>query len=260
VTTPNEGRGEDPGYGTRQPKGDEPHVVVRDRRRIDPQTGQVRPPSVDDESADGDNGGGRHSAERADDAPSTVTGGIDPEEHEALQAQLEERTGDLQRLTAEYANYRKRVERDREAVVAAAKAGLVTELLSVIDNVERAALHGDLTGAFKSVADKLVAVLQRAGLTPFGEDGEPFDPSVHEAVQHETSPNVSGPTVTTVLRRGYRFGDRVVRAALVGVTDHEPGGGPGPEGASAPSQADRSTGADDTAASESVGPHGNSAH
>ncbi len=92
----------------------------------------------------------------------------------------------------------------------------------MLDDIERAAAHGDLTGAFKSVADKLVATLQRAGLEPFGTDGEPFDPSVHEAVQHDTSPDVAGPTVTAVLRRGYRFGDRVVRAALVGVTDHEP--------------------------------------
>lgn len=250
MTTPNEGRGADPGDGGQQPQGDEPRVVVRDRRRIDPQTGQVRPPSADespagDEHADGEQGGGRHAADESA-APSAA---------DALQAQLNERTSDLQRLTAEYANYRKRVERDREQVVASAKAGLVGELLSVLDDVERAAAHGDLTGAFKSVADKLVAVLQRAGLEPFGADGEEFDPSVHEAVQHDTSPDVSGPTVTTVLRRGYRFGDRVVRAALVGVTDHEPGGPASdaePTAASAPD--------DDAVTSESVGPHGTSAH
>jgi molecular chaperone GrpE len=91
----------------------------------------------------------------------------------------------------------------------------------VLDDVDRAAQHGDLTGAFKTVADKLVATLERTGLEAFGHDGEPFDPSVHEAVQHDTSPDVAGPTVTAVLRRGYRFGDRIVRAALVGVTDFE---------------------------------------
>jgi molecular chaperone GrpE len=248
VTTPNEGRDEDPGYGTQPAQGEEPRVVVRDRRRIDPETGQVRPPSADEQPADGEEGG-RHAAaepaaEQADPAAA------------ALQAQLDERTGDLKRLTAEYANYRKRVERDRESVVASAKAGLVVELLSVLDDVERAEAHGDLTGAFKSVADKLGAVLQRAGLEPFGSDGEPFDPSVHEAVQHDTSPDVSGPTVTSVLRRGYRFGDRVVRAALVGVTDHEPAGPqPAAESAAEPEQP-----ADDAVASESVGPHGTSAH
>jgi molecular chaperone GrpE len=139
-----------------------------------------------------------------------------------LKAQLDERTADLQRLQAEYANYRKRVERDREAVVVAARARLAVELLPVLDDVERADAHGDLTGAFKAVADKLVASLGSAGLQSFGHEGEPFEPSVHEAVQHTTSPEVSGPTVTAVLRRGYRFGERVVRPALVAVTDHEP--------------------------------------
>ncbi|HEY3610592.1 MAG TPA: nucleotide exchange factor GrpE, partial [Pseudonocardiaceae bacterium] len=125
-------------------------------------------------------------------------------------------------LTAEYANYRKRVDRDRESVLVSAKASLAGELLSVLDDIERAAAHGDLTGAFKAVADKLVATLQKAGLAPFGRIGEPFDPSVHEAVQHDTSPDVTDPTVTAVFRRGYQLGDRVLRAALVAVTDHEP--------------------------------------
>jgi molecular chaperone GrpE len=250
------GRGEDPGYGA-QP-GEEPRVVVRDRRRIDPDSGQVRPPFVDEESADGEPAG-RHAVDgpASTTAPGTA-GGLLEEEPDALrelQAQLDERTGDLQRLTAEYANYRKRVDHDRETTVASAKAVLAGELLSILDDVERAAAHGDLTGAFKSVADKLVAVLQRAGLTPFGENGEPFDPSVHEAVQHDTSPDVAGPTVTAVLRRGYRFSDRVLRAALVAVTDHEAGPvvpAPDTEQAAAPT--------DEAAGSESVGPHGTSSH
>jgi molecular chaperone GrpE len=223
-------------------------VVVRDRRRIDPETGQVRPPSAVDEAADG------APAPGAETDPVEVPAEEPDSGLEELRAQVAERTADLQRLTAEYANYRRRVERDREAVVSSAKAGLATELLSVLDDVERAAAHGDLTGAFKAVADKLVAVLQRAGLQPFGQDGEPFDPSVHEAVQHDTSPDVTGPTVTAVLRRGYTFGDRVVRAALVGVTDHEPGGGaapgPGPDADVIESEIDN----------ESVGPHGTSGH
>jgi molecular chaperone GrpE len=92
----------------------------------------------------------------------------------------------------------------------------------VLDDIERAAAHNDLTGAFKSVADKLIATVQKVGLEAFGHENEPFDPAVHEAVQHNTSPDVSGPTVTAVLRRGYRFGDRTLRPALVAVTDHEP--------------------------------------
>jgi molecular chaperone GrpE len=228
-------------------------VVVRDRRRIDPETGQVRPPFVDEQSADGEPG--RHAADGP--APGTAGGLLpdEPDDVRELQAQLDERTGDLQRLTAEYANYRKRVERDREATVASAKAVLAGELLSVLDDVERAAAHGDLTGAFKSVAEKLVAVLQRAGLAPFGQDGEPFDPSVHEAVQHDTSPDVAGPTVTAVLRRSYRFSDRVLRAALVAVTDHEAGAA-----APAPDAEQTVESTDEVAGSESVGPHGNSSH
>jgi molecular chaperone GrpE len=190
--------------------------VVRDRRRIDPETGEVRPPAPEQEAGVPDPEAGA--------APETVdeTEPVPSQEAE-LKAQLDERTADLQRLQAEYANYRKRVDRDREAVVATAKASVAGELLSVLDDVERASQHGDLTGAFKAVADKLVATLERTGLEAFGHDGEAFDPSVHEAVQHDTSPDVAGPTVTAVLRRGYRFGDRVLRAALVGVTDHEAG-------------------------------------
>jgi molecular chaperone GrpE len=195
---------------------EQPHVVVRDRRRIDPQTGEARPPEVDDDESSA----GRHAAEDLEstgvEAPSDDAGSDDD-----VRKQLEERTADLQRLTAEYANYRKRVERDRELASANAKAMLVGQLLSVLDDIERADAHGDLSGTFKSVADKLAATLQRSGLTAFGEADEPFDPSVHEAVQHDTSPDVAGPTVSAVLRRGYRFGDRVVRAALVGVTDYE---------------------------------------
>ncbi|HEU5473019.1 MAG TPA: nucleotide exchange factor GrpE [Actinophytocola sp.] len=198
--------------------GEEPRVVVRDRRRIDPQTGQVR---VAPEA-----GVPEDTAEQAGAAPAGETPGAEANLEAELKLQLDERTADLQRLQAEYANYRKRIDRDREAVINSAKAGVATELLGVLDDIERAEQHGDLTGAFKSVADKLVATLQRSGLEPFGHEGEPFDPSVHEAVQHNTSPEVSGPTVTAVLRRGYRFGDRVVRAALVAVTDHEPAAAP----------------------------------
>jgi molecular chaperone GrpE len=204
--------------------GEEP-VVVRDRRRIDPRTGEVRVPPADEEES---SSAGRHAVEDADaDADAGFEEVVLDESGGAadLRAQLDERTADLQRLTAEYANYRKRVERDRELAAANAKATLVGQLLSVLDDIERADAHGDLTGAFKSVADKLAATLQRSGLTSFGETDEPFDPAVHEAVQHDTSPDVAGPTVTAVLRRGYRFGDRVVRAALVAVTDYEASAG-----------------------------------
>jgi molecular chaperone GrpE len=197
---------------------EEPRVVVRDRRRIDPETGQVRTVTEEVPAAEaGTAEGGKHAAGEEPEETAAVIA-----EESPLQAQLDERTADLQRLQAEYANYRKRVDRDRETVIAGAKAQVAAELLGVLDDIERAAAHGDLTGAFKAVADKLAATLQRVGLEAFGHESEPFDPSVHEAVQHSTSPDVAGPTVTAVLRRGYRFGERVVRPALVAVTDHEP--------------------------------------
>lgn len=255
---PNGGGGPTPGHGgdsTAPPgPGDEPRVVVRDRRRIDPETGEVRP-RVDDTQSTPDEPAGRHHVTEPDEEETVAA-----KEAKELQVQLDERTGDLKRLTAEYANYRKRVERDRESVLVSAKAALAGELLSVLDDVERAAAHGDLTGAFKSVADKLVATLHKAGLTPFGQDGEPFDPSVHEAVQHDTSPDVTGPTVTAVLRRGYRLGERVLRAALVAVTDHEPGGpggGPGaPVGDAVVDQAGPPEASSGPPAQDPVGPDG----
>jgi molecular chaperone GrpE len=185
-------------------------VVVRDRRRIDPVTGEVRVPA-------GEPPAGPGPRRAPDDEPLTA----DDLRVVELQAEVAERTADLQRVTAEYANYRRRVDRDREAVVAAARAQFVGELLTVLDDLDRAEAHGDLTGAFKAVADKLVAVVQKQGLEAFGADGELFDPAVHEAVQHESG-EVDGPSiavVSAVLRRGYRLADRVLRPAMVTVTD-----------------------------------------
>lgn len=204
-------------------------VVVRDRRKVDPESGDLRAPE-DGEAVE----------VPAGELAGTEVGGAAGEAGQAesdaqsdLAKQLEERTADLQRLQAEYANYRRRADKEREQLAASGKASLAGDLLPLLDDVERAAQHGDLTGAFKSVADKLVEALEKAGLEPFGAEGDEFDPSVHEAVQHDTSPDVSGPTVTTVLRRGYRFGDRVLRAALVAVTDHEPGEAPADQGGQA---------------------------
>jgi molecular chaperone GrpE len=181
-----------------------------DLGRIDPETGAVRTP--EGEAATSTSG-----AAPAEPADSSTD---DPRVAE-LTAEVAERTADLQRLSAEYANYRRRVDRDRETVLVNARAQFVGELLTVLDDVERAGTHGDLRGPFKSVADKLVSAVQKLGLEPFGTEGEPFDPSVHEAVQHEPS-DATGSTVTVVsavMRRGYRIGDRVLRPAMVGVVD-----------------------------------------
>ncbi len=191
---------------------------MRDKRRIDPVTGEIRVPPAGEQPAGG--GGVQVDEETVnDDSGDTVEVGAD--ELQSLRSQLEERTGDLQRVTAEYTNYRRRVERDRQRVTAMAKAQVTGDLLTVLDDIERAEAHGDLSGAFKAVADKLVTGLAAHGLESFGSTGDEFDPEVHEAVQHSTAPEVQRPTVTAVLRRGYRLGERVLRPAMVGVTDAE---------------------------------------
>jgi molecular chaperone GrpE len=184
--------------------GDGERVVVRDRRRIDPVTGEVR---------------GSAGGEPAGPAAEEVSV-VDPRIDE-LAAEVAERTADLQRVTAEYANYRRRVDRDRETVLVGARVQFVTELLTVLDDLDRAETHGDLNGPFKAVGDKITSVVQKLGLEPFGLEGEPFDPSLHEAVQHDVS-DAQGPTVavlSAVLRRGYRMADRVLRPAMVTVAD-----------------------------------------
>jgi molecular chaperone GrpE len=183
-------------------------VVVNDRRRIDPETGAPRVGSP----------GAATPAAPGSPAPApTPPGPAD----ETVQA-LAERTADLQRVTAEYANYRKRVDRDRAAMADAVTGSVLAALLPVLDDVDRARQHGDLTGAFKAVADQLEATLEKLGLQPYGEAGERFDPTLHEAVAHQTSADVTEPTCVAVLRRGYRLGDRLLRVPLVAVAEPAP--------------------------------------
>ncbi|MGI5246254.1 nucleotide exchange factor GrpE [Dactylosporangium sp. CA-139066] len=139
----------------------------------------------------------------------------------ALRTDLDERTRDLQRVTAEYANYRKRVDRDRALVVEQASANVLGALLPILDDLDRAREHGDLVGPFGSVAEQLNAALTKFGLTVFGAKGDPFDPTVHEAVAHLTSAEVTEPTCIDVMRRGYLLGERLLRPALVAVADPE---------------------------------------
>ncbi|BCJ65365.1 nucleotide exchange factor GrpE [Polymorphospora rubra] len=142
-------------------------------------------------------------------------------ELEALRAELDERTRDVQRVSAEYANYRKRVDRDRGVAAEQTTGTVLTELLPVLDDLDRARDHGDLVGPFGSVAEKLTAALGKFGLTGFGEKGDPFDPTRHEAVAHLTSAEVTEPTCVEVMRRGYLLGERLLRPALVAVADPE---------------------------------------
>ena len=238
--------------------------VIRDRRRIDPVTGQPRQQAQSAEQAQpadqaragdgsaaqtprgpGQSRPGKHAAskpgslktEAAGDGASAETasqgqGGPDQPEPadkagptkqqgggQDVAAMLAERTADLQRVQAEYANYRKRVERDRVAVREHALASVVAELLPVLDDVGRAREHDELTGGFKAVADALESAVSKLGLTMFGEAGEPFDPNVHEALMHSYSPDVTEPTCVQILQPGYKVAERILRPARVAVAE-----------------------------------------
>ena len=130
-------------------------------------------------------------------------------------------TADLQRLQAEYSNYRKRVDRDRALAHDMAIGAVLTELLAIVDDIDRAAEHGELTGGFKSVADQIVNTTTRIGLEKYGEVGDAFDPAIHEALMHDTSADVSVSTASKILQPGYKYKDRVLRPARVAVTDPE---------------------------------------
>ncbi len=133
------------------------------------------------------------------------------------EAQLAERTADLQRLQAEYANYRKRVDRDRAAVKEQAVASTLAGLLPVLDAIDQAREHGELSGGFKSVADSLQAATGRLGLITYGDKGDAFDPKIHEALTHSYSSDVTEDTCVEILQPGYKVGDRILRPARVAV-------------------------------------------
>ena len=204
---PDTGRTGSPDPGQAEP------IVVNDRRRLDPETGAVRPPASWGPGLKGPSVGAGAAAEAdevVDEAP--------------LGDMAAELTEDLQRVLAEYANYRKRVDRDRVAVVDMATAGLLSGLLPLLDDIDRAREHGDLVGAFKGVADQLEALTDKLGLERFGAVGDPFDPAVHEALMAaEADSEQTVATCAAVLQPGYRLssGGRVLRPARVSVA--EPG-------------------------------------
>jgi molecular chaperone GrpE len=184
--------------------------VVRDKRRIDPATGQVRAEAA--------------RAASAPAADSAIEDELADIVSSDLQQQLDERTADLQRLQAEFANYRRRVERDRQAVAEQALGSVLLGLLPVLDDLDRARAHGEVEGGFKLVADGLETTLTKLGLERFGTAGEPFDPTVHEALTHSLSADVSEPVCAEIYQPGYRIGERVLRPARVAV--QEPGEAP----------------------------------
>ncbi|KAK1180536.1 nucleotide exchange factor GrpE [Streptomyces sp. NBS 14/10] len=188
-------------------------------------------PDVPSEAAQTPDDAAKGAAGSADKAgPAAPAGDL---EQVAIQAQLDqvrtalgERTADLQRLQAEYQNYRRRVERDRVTVKEIAVANLLTELLPVLDDIGRAREHGELVGGFKSVAESLETVAGKMGLQQFGTEGEPFDPLVHEALMHSYAPDVTETTCVQILQPGYRIGERTIRPARVAVAEPQPGAQP----------------------------------
>lgn len=228
--------------------------VIRDRRRLDPETGKVREESADSADSAGaaeadKNGGaadpvdeagkngGKHVADGPDSEEPGAEAAGEPKTESTEEVSLDgiladlddarasaaERLDDLQRLQAEYVNYRRRVDRDRDVAKETAIAGVLEALLPVLDDVHLARQHGDLeSGPFAAIAEKLETVLQRFGLARYGEAGEAFDPEVHEALMRTEAELAEGTTTTTVvqvLQPGYRSGDRVLRAARVAVAD-----------------------------------------
>ncbi|NAZ83394.1 nucleotide exchange factor GrpE [Kineococcus sp. R8] len=187
-------------------------TVIRDRRRLDPETGEVRAEPVAEAPADAE----ADVAAPVETPAAPTVGGADDG---AAQALADERLEDLLRLQAEYVNYRKRVDRDRDVARDAALSSVAEALLPVLDDVHLARQHNDLTGPFAAIAEKLEATLGRFGLVRYGEVGEPFDPAVHEALMSSHSDEYEVASVGQLLQPGYRFGERVLRPARVAVAD-----------------------------------------
>lgn len=215
--------------------------IVRDKRCVDPETGAVREsaetpapatPPVPGESEGAMTGqvvseeavrGGAASGEAAE-SPET------DDQVATLQAQLSDAVADVQRIQAEYANYRKRVDRDRSAVREQALANVLGDLLPVLDDIGRAREHGELEGGFRQVAESLEQIVTKLGLVRFGEPGDQFDPMIHEALMHSYSPDVTETTCVQIMQPGYSLNERVLRPARVAVAEPEADSGAGETG------------------------------
>ncbi len=193
---------------TAEPEYEQQGPIIRDKRRIDPQTGQLREPRP-------------AAASPPEDATPSASAGTpsDAEAASDLEAKLAERTADLQRLQAEYVNYKRRVDRDRESARQSTIGSVLSSLLPVLDDIARAREHAELSGGFRAVAEALERILSNLGLESFGEPGDRFDPRVHEALMHSYSDEVSEPVCQMVLQVGYRHHDKVLRPARVAVAE-----------------------------------------
>lgn len=155
----------------------------------------------------------------ADESEAGDGAGAVDDEATRLQSELDERTEDLKRVSAEYANYRRRVDRDRQLDRELAKASIAGELLNLADDLDRAEQHGDLSaeGPLRAFADKFRNTLTTLKITGFGAEGEEFDPEVHEAVQDTSTGDEK--VIGAVLRKGYRLDQRLIRTAMVVIAD-----------------------------------------
>jgi molecular chaperone GrpE len=220
---------------------------VRDRRRIDPKTYEVRDPDAQTTNE-------APAAAEQDQQPAGAAPEVDglAAEIEKLKGEVADRTADLQRVQAEYVNYKRRVDRDRDLARAGGIEAVLRDLLGVLDSIKAARDHGELTGGFKGVADEIEKLAARYGLEAFGEPGDPFDPRIHEALMHAHADGITGPTAVTILQLGYKLKDRVIRPARVAVAEpEEDAAQPGGAEAGAP-VAEAASGVRDTGAEEAV--------
>jgi molecular chaperone GrpE len=218
-------------------------VRITDRRRIDPETGAVRPPAGGvpgataagsasaagaptgsaevpvDPAADPTDPATRptSAAPRADDDDGVAV--TDAAELVVAQAQVAELTEDLQRLAAEYKNYRDRTQRELAEAKLRGRVEVISALLETLDDIDRARSHGELDGPVKAMADNLVAALTKLKVESFGAVDDPFDPAIHEAMTHAEGEGLSQPICSAIYQPGYRLGDRIIRPARVGVTE-----------------------------------------
>lgn len=219
-----------------QPEEEVEQPTVRDNRRIDPQTYQPRDAGVvgDDTSATGTGSGGGVAPDDADVSATETSASPDPEladsvadtpvspddELGQLRQEIADRTADLQRVQAEYVNYKRRTDRDRDQARNTGAESVIRDLLPVLDSVRYAREHEELTGGFKGVADELDQLANKHGVEVFGAQGDPFDPHLHEALMHaQATEPITGPTCVTIMQPGYKVGERVLRPARVAVAE-----------------------------------------
>jgi molecular chaperone GrpE len=204
-------------------EAEQPGPTVRDKRRIDPKTYQLREPQATaaptSEPAHPTESSLVQGTEELTEAEKTVS---QAGEVADLKAALAERTGDLQRLQAEYINYKRRVDRDRDVTRKAGIESVLKDFLSVLDDLRSAREHEELTGGFKAVADEVERVAAKYGLETFGQPGDPFDPHIHEALLHAHATGIDGPTCVEILQSGYRIGEKILRPARVAVAEPGP--------------------------------------